>query len=103
MAVGSDEQVFGLQVPIRYLLLVQVLEREHDLRDVKERHVVREEILSSEQAEDFAALDVLKVKVNVRGIFETLMPTCKQMIKFRVSNQHKILRSNHHTFRIIVH
>ena len=34
VAIGTDQQIFGLQVPVHYIQRVQVLEHAHDLRTV---------------------------------------------------------------------
>jgi len=60
---------------------MEVLEWEDDFSDVEEGHVIGEEAFAAEEAEDFAALDVLKRQVYVGLIFETLSSIIKEKIK----------------------
>ena len=45
MSIRRDQQVLRLEVTVRHLTLVQVLQCERDLCDIKERDVVREQVL----------------------------------------------------------
>lgn len=80
VTVGRHEQILRLQVSVGDALLVEVLEGQHDLSDVEERDVVREQILAPQQSEDLTALHVLEVQVHVRRIFEAFMPTANNAL-----------------------
>ena len=74
MAVSRHQQVLWLQVPVGDLLLVQILQRKHDFRDIEQCHVVRKHVLSSQEPENFSSLHVLECEVHVGVVFETLVP-----------------------------
>jgi len=73
MAVSCDKQVLRLQVSVRYFLLVQVLQSQHNLCHIKERDIVGKQVLLAQQSENLTALHVLKRQVHVRLVFKALM------------------------------
>ena len=47
MTICCHEQVFGLQVSVRYFLLMQVLQCQYYLSHIKQSYIIGEEILLS--------------------------------------------------------
>ena len=74
MPIGRDQEVLWLQVPVSDSVLVEILKSQHYFSDVEESNIIREEVLSSEQAKDLSALHVFKCQVHMGAILETLMP-----------------------------
>ena len=74
MPIGRDQEVLWLQVPVSDSVLVEILKSQHYFSDVEESDIIREEVLSTEQAKDLSALYVFKGQVHMCAILETLMP-----------------------------
>ena len=74
MPIGRDQEVLWLQVPVSDSVLVEILKSQHYFSDVEESNIIREEVLSTEQAKDLSTLYVFKGQVHMCAILETLMP-----------------------------
>ena len=53
---------------------MKIFKSQHNFSYVEESNIIREEVLSSEQAKDLSALHVFKCQVHMGAILETLMP-----------------------------
>ena len=74
MPIGRDQEVLWLQVPVSDSVLVEILKSQHYFSDVEESNIIREEVLSTEQAKYLSTLYVFKGQVHMCAILETLMP-----------------------------
>lgn len=72
MAVGTDQKIFWFQVSVSNLLLMKVLKCKCYFSDIKECHVIGEDVLFTKQSEDLTSLDKIKYQVKVQFVLESL-------------------------------
>jgi hypothetical protein len=72
MPIRPNQQVLRLQVPVGHLPLVEVLQSQGDLGDVKQSYVVGENVLLAQKAEDLSALDEVEHQIEVQFVLERL-------------------------------
>lgn len=72
VSVAADQQVLRLEISVRDLSLMQILEGQSDFCNIKQSDIVWKDILFSQQPKYLTALHELKDQVQIKPILERL-------------------------------
>ena len=72
VAITCNQKVFRFQVSVRDPLTMKIVQSHNYFSSVKESHVIGEELLLPQQAEDLATLDILEDQIEVMLVLESL-------------------------------